>query len=165
MKNEHSLLIAIRRWILFFFVATLLSGITAFPIETELEWLSTHGNYFPEFLRVWIETVYAGVKETNAKFPFILYGTDWLAFAHIVIALALIGPYRDPVRNQWVIDWAILSCLLVFPLALIAGPIRGIPFFHQMIDCSFGLIGLIPLLFVRNRIQQLSLIKSSNSNL
>jgi hypothetical protein len=34
----------------------------------------------------------------------------------------------------------------IWPLALICGPIRGIPFYWQLIDCSFGFFGMIPLL-------------------
>ena len=33
----------------------------------------------------------------------------------------------------------------VFALALICGPIRGIPFYWQLIDGSFGLFALYPL--------------------
>ena len=83
------------------------------------------------------------------------YGFDWLAFAHIVIAMAFIGPLKDPVKNKWIIDWAILACLAIIPLAFIAGPIRHIPIFHILIDCSFGVIGLIPLLICRKMIKQL----------
>jgi hypothetical protein len=32
----------------------------------------------------------------------------------------------------------------VFALALICGPIRGVPFYWQLIDCSFGLFALYP---------------------
>ena len=35
----------------------------------------------------------------------------------------------------------IAACLAVIPLALICGPIRGIPFYWRLIDCSFGVIG------------------------
>jgi hypothetical protein len=38
---------------------------------------------------------------------------------------------------------------------LIAGPLRGIPVFHQIIDCGFGLLGLIPLAIVREKIRRL----------
>jgi hypothetical protein len=31
--------------------------------------------------------------------PWLAYGTDWLAFAHIVIAVFFIGPFVDPVQN------------------------------------------------------------------
>ena len=95
------------------------------------------------------------MQAVNDQFPFLFYGYDWLAFAHIVIAMAFIGPYKDPVRNKWIIEWAMLACLAVFPLALIAGPIRGIPWFHILIDCSFGIIGLIPLFITRKWIMKL----------
>ncbi|HUM46348.1 MAG TPA: hypothetical protein PLD84_05440, partial [Chitinophagales bacterium] len=91
----------------------------------------------------------------DSTYPFMAYGTDWLAFAHIVIAIAFLGPYKDPIKNSWVIDWGLINCILVIPLALIAGPIRDIPFFHQLIDCSFGIIGFIILFICRNLIVQL----------
>jgi len=72
------------------------------------------------------------------------YGTDWLAFGHLVIATAFIGPLRDPVRNKWIIDWGLIACVGVLPLALICGPLRGIPFYWRLIDCSFGFVGAIP---------------------
>jgi hypothetical protein len=147
-------------WILFFMGALLLSGITAFPLHAELFWLYTHKEFFPVIMQDWISKVYEAVKGTDELFPFLAYGTDWLAFAHIVIALVFIGPLRDPVRNKWIIDWAIISCILVLPLALIAGPIREIPFFHRVIDCAFGIIGLIPLFIVRKDIRRLELLVS-----
>jgi hypothetical protein len=155
--DEKILRRQIRNWIIFFMVAITLSGVTAFPIETEIKFLDSHSGIFPIAMQEWFHRISTGVQETNASYPFLAYGTDWLAFAHIVIALIFIGPLRDPVRNKWVIDWAIISCLLVFPLAFIAGPIRDIPFFHILIDCSFGAIGLIPLVIVRKKIKQLEM--------
>jgi hypothetical protein len=87
--------------------------------------------------------------------PFLAYGTDWLAFAHLVIAVAFIGPFIDPVRNKWIITFGLISCAGVIPLALIAGPIRGIPFPWRLIDCSFGIFGCIPLLRCRSLILDL----------
>jgi hypothetical protein len=78
------------------------------------------------------------------------YGTDWLAFAHIVIAIYFIGPLLDPVRNEWVIHAGLIGCLLVLPLALVCGPLRGIPLYwcgRRLIDCSFGVLGAVPLLY------------------
>ncbi|MGC2162938.1 MAG: hypothetical protein WA634_13565 [Silvibacterium sp.] len=80
------------------------------------------------------------------------YGTDWLAFAHLAIAIAFIGPYIDPVRNKWVITFGLIACGGVIPLALIAGHIRGIPLAWRLIDCSFGVFGSIPLLLCRRLI-------------
>jgi hypothetical protein len=100
----------------------------------------------------WIDRVNEGLSATNARYPFLAYGTDWLAFAHLVIAVAFIGPFIDPVRNKWVIRFGLIACAGVAPLALIAGPIRGIPLGWRLIDCSFGVIGSIPLLICRRSI-------------
>ena len=136
-----------------------LSGVTAFPLETELRWLASflHLSWLEPFaqssrLLPWVERVSAGLTETNTRFPFLAYGTDWLAFAHIVIAVAFIGPYVDPVRNKWVITFGLIACAGVIPLALIAGQVRGIPFAWRLIDCSFGVLGCIPLLLCRQSI-------------
>lgn len=145
----------IRLLIIFFIIALILSGVTAFPVETELRWLLNHPALVPAFAEQWLKDVYAALVETNVKYPMLAYGFDWLAFAHIVIAMAFIGPLIDPVKNKWIIDWAILSCVAVLPLAFIAGPIRSIPMFHILIDCAFGVIGLIPLIICRRMIKQL----------
>ena len=145
----------IRLLILFFIVALILSGVTAFPVETELRWLQNHPSLVPSFAYKWLKDVYAALVETNTKYPMLAYGFDWLAFAHIVIAMAFIGPIKAPVKNKWIIDWAMLACVAVFPLAFIAGPIRSIPMFHILIDCSFGIIGLIPLGICRKWIGEL----------
>jgi hypothetical protein len=145
----------IQLWIIFMMVAIALSGITAFPVETELAWLRQYYPRMPLFMATWLERVYVASRDSNIRYPFLAYGYDWLAFAHIVIALAFIGPLRDPVRNVWIIEWSMICCVLVFPLALIAGPIRSIPFFHQVVDCCFGLFGLVPLYIVRRMIKQL----------
>jgi hypothetical protein len=132
-----------------------ISVITAFAPETELKWLLQFRNSMPSALYRWIQEVYNAISETNSKYPFLMYGYDWLAFAHLVIALIFIGPYKNPQKNIWVIDWAIIACVCVLPLALISGPIRGIPLLWQFIDCSFVVFGIIPLLICRRWIKQL----------
>jgi hypothetical protein len=154
-----NLLLRIRCTIVIFIILLVLSGITAMPVYTEMKWLMEQQLFDADsLLGKWLNEVWLGVQYTNDKFPFMFYGYDWLAFAHIVIGLAFIGPYKEPVRNKWVIDWAILCCLAIIPLACIAGPIRGIPWFHILIDCSFGIIGLIPLFLVRRWIKQLEVV-------
>ena len=149
------LLTRIRLLILFFIIALILSGVTAFPVETELHWLLAHPNLVPSFAQKWLQNVYSALVETNTKYPMLAYGFDWLAFAHIVIAIAFIGPLKDPIKNKWIIDWAMLACVAVIPLAFIAAPIRQIPMFHVLIDCSFGVVGLIPLFICRSWIKKL----------
>ena len=152
----------IRFWLVIVMAGLVLSGVTAFPLETELRWLllilrSTPSRSFAEYLQLlpWIERVYGGLSITNEHFPFLAYGTDWLAFAHLVIAVAFIGPYRDPIRNQWVITFGLIACAGVIPLALIAGQIRGVPIAWRLLDCSFGIFGGIPLLLCRGQIRAL----------
>jgi hypothetical protein len=103
----------------------------------------------------WIERVSDGLSITNARYPFLAYGTDWLAFAHLVIAVAFIGPVVEPVRNKWLITFGLIACVGVIPLALIAGAIRGIPLPWRLIDCSFGIFGCVPLLICRSSIRAL----------
>ena len=159
--EKKQLLLKIRLITLFFMVALIVSGITAFPIETELrfamQFLNIDGQN-PENLnglQRWIAFVYEGVSTTNAQFPFIAYGFDWLAFAHIAIAVAFIGLYREPVRNKWLVTWAMICCVGIIPLALICGAIRQIPFYWQLIDISFGVFGIIPLIYLRKLISTL----------
>ena len=57
-----------------------------------------------------------------------------LVHDHLVIAVAFIGPWRDPVRNIWVIEFGLIACVMVLPLALIAGPLRGIPLAWRLLD-------------------------------
>ena len=138
-----------------FIVGLIISGLTAFPIKAEVDFLhkvvgegSATESWWPG-LAQWISFVHRGVTEASREYPFLFYGTDWLAFAHIIIAIAFIGPLHDPVRNIWVVNFGMIACILIIPLALICGSIRGIPFFWRLIDCSFGVFGIIPLYFAR----------------
>jgi hypothetical protein len=149
----------IRCWLAIFIVGLILSGVTAFPLQTELGWLVSlfHSSALQAIaqstgLLPWIERVNDALRNTNVLYPFLAYGTDWLAFAHLVIAVAFIGPYIDPVRNKWVITFGLIACAGVIPLALIAGQIRGIPPPWRLIDCSFGVFGALPLLICRRSI-------------
>ncbi len=145
------LLKRIRVWLALFIIGLVVSGLTAFPLQREttllLQWLTiqTLDPYVPFALVKWVAHVQQGLAESYRLCPFLAYGTDWLAFAHLVIAIAFWGPLTDPVKNRWVIEFGMIACLLVLPLALIAGPLRGIPLFWQGVDCSFGLLGVIPL--------------------
>jgi len=127
-------------------IGLFISGITAFPIETELAWFIKHQPDGSPLLTAWLNKVYTAIKDINTRYPFISYGTDWLAFAHIMLAILFIGPLREPVRNIWIVQFGLIAAVLIFPLAFIAGNIRGIPFFWQCIDCSFGVITLAILL-------------------
>ena len=106
-------------------------------------------------LLAWIERVNDALRIRDAAHPFLAYATGWLAFAHFVIAIAFAGPYIDPVGDKWLITWGLIASAGVIKLALIAGPIRGIAFPWRLIDCSFGIIGSVPLLLAMRSIRAL----------
>jgi len=136
-------------------VGLLFSGTTAIPLRREVESLT----YFfqgQSQISIWLASVRDALVEIDQRFPFLNYGTDWLAFAHFVIAIAFIGPLRDPVKNIWVVEFGMIACALIVPYALTMGAIRGIPFGWRLIDCSFGVIGIIPLWLCRCAIKDLS---------
>jgi hypothetical protein len=148
----------IRLWLILFVIGLVISGVTAFPLAAEVRLLA--GLPVPSFAAGWVRLVREAVERTDRDYPFLFYGTDWLAFAHIVIGLAFLGPYRDPVRNIWVVQWGMLCCAAVPLLAFIAGPIRGIPFWWQLIDTSFGVFGVIPLWIAYRQIKALAASKA-----
>lgn len=167
MKPETTIFLKrIRRMIIAFMVFLILSGITAFPVQSELSFLIDHLNWFPEFTHEWLLKVADAINVTATNYPFLLYGYDWLAFSHIVIAIFFYGVYRDPIRNAWVLHVGMIACIGVFILAFASAGVRGIPIFWTLIDCSFGLFGIIPLIIVQrwiNRLERIEQRKFTNS--
>jgi hypothetical protein len=154
MGERNRTLWWIRFWIGLFVAGLVVSGATALPLMHEVEWLAASlgvgDAVSPEEhtgLAHWVLKVRDGLRATYTQYPFMAYGTDWLAFGHFVIAIFFLGPLRDPVRNVWVIRAGLVACALVIPWALIWGAVREIPFFWRLIDCSFGVIGFVPLWF------------------
>ena len=171
LAEQQKLHKRIRAWLAAFVIGLVLSGITAFPLPWEvgilarmLAWPPIAGVSESIGLSAWIDRVLEALRYNEARFPFMAYGTDWLAFAPLVIASAFWGPWRDPVRNVWVIEWAMIACVAVIPLALIAGPLRGIPLGWRIIDCAFGVFGIIPLWLVRRDIGRLEALQVEASS-
>ena len=153
----------IRLAILIVIVGLVISGVTAFPLLHELNLLCgliEKASAVDTDSGRWVFKVREGLANTYQDYPFIAYGTDWLAFGHLMIALFFILPYRDPVRYEGVLKVGIAASLLVIPLAFICGPIRGIPFFWRLIDCSFGLFCIPPLVFALRKIRLLDGVRT-----
>jgi hypothetical protein len=153
-----------------FILALILSGITSFPLERELESVAalrgleraTPGEAGDGFDH-WVLIVRDGLRDTYARYPWLAYGTDWLAFAHIVIATFFIGPLVNPVRNIWILQAGLIACVLIVPLALICGAIRHVPLGWRLIDCSFGILGAIPIAYCLRLIRALENQPTSRS--
>lgn len=161
MSKGDTLCIRIRALTLFVMAVLTLRGLTALPLSYEIDYLnriagpqSIFASLFPN-VTGWIGHVHDGLITSWGQYPFLAYGTDWLAFAHFVIALAFLGVQRDPVKNRWVVEWAMLVCVLLIPWTLLSGAVRTIPWFWQLVDMSFGIFGIIPLTFLRRDIRLL----------
>ena len=152
----------IRALLIFFMTGLCLSGLSAIPLEWETGLAVTligPGTWMASIwpaMAQWMALVHEGVSATAKTYPFILYGTDWLAFAHLVIAVAFIGPLRDPAKNIWVIEFGMLACLLTFPWILTFVGIRQVPAFWILVDMAFGTIGILPLWLARRYTLQLT---------
>ena len=162
MANKTTLQQRIRFLLIFFMCGLVASGLTAIPLQWELKVLmpffekgSLLGATFPS-LADWMERISEGLQNGYGQYPFLAYGTDWLAFGHLAIAIAFLGALRDPIRNIWIVEFGMLICILVIPWILIFGAIRDIPFFWQLIDMSFGVFGIVPLWLARRNILKLS---------
>lgn len=151
MKNENQIK-KIQAITVFFMAALAVSGLTAIPVKTEIVWLQNAVPASWGTIQQFLSTIRNALYSCDET---ILYGFDWLAFAHVVIAILFIGVLRDPVRNIWVVEFGMIACILILPFAFVMGNERGIPLWWQLIDCSFGVFGIIPLWYVRNLIFQL----------
>lgn len=144
----------IRYMLLFFMIALAFSGATAIPVEWGLNLILQHLPVADKLTQL-LQEVYNAVVLVRRQYPFLMYGYDWLAFAHFVIAVAFIGPFKDPVRNIWVIEFGMIACVMVLPFALVFSAYRGLPFWWSLIDCSFGVFGILPLWYCHRKIKQL----------
>ena len=156
MTSSQSAALTRFRWSLgLFWIGLILSGVTAFPLLTEMRWLveilglnrADRSVFGPvEGIAAWVLHVKSGLEDVDTRYPWLAYGTDWLAFGHLTISLFFIGPWIRPAGSRGVLLAGVAACIAVIPTALICGQIRGIPLGWRMIDCSFGVFGILPLI-------------------
>ncbi|MGC4032211.1 MAG: hypothetical protein QM754_10865 [Tepidisphaeraceae bacterium] len=140
----------VARWMTgVFMVGLVLSGLTAMPVLTQLHavthFVSREGSAFGE----WIWRVLDAAEAMHRDAPFMFYGYDWLAFGHIAIALAFVPAWRQPLNHRWLFDYGLTLCGLVIVWAVCVGPFRGIPWGWTLVDCSFGVLGAVPLIIAK----------------
>ena len=159
MNREQVLRRRINGMTWLFILGLVLSGVTAIPLPTELDRLvdltgaslrvAAPDSFEPPVWAVWLTRAQKALHEADQRTPFIFYGADWLAFGHFVIAIAFVGALRDPVRNRWLFTFGMIACTLVIPYAFVFGALRGIPIWWRLIECSFGVFGMIPMWLCR----------------
>ncbi len=148
-----------------FIIGLVVSGATAIPLRWELDRVAellgvadkSSGDAVSGLAR-WILRVREGLRDTDARYPFMGYGTDWLAFGHFAIAVAFVGALRDPVRNVWLFTFGMIACALIVPYAFVFGSIRGVPIGWRLIDCSFGVIGIVPVWCCRRWVKEIEVM-------
>jgi hypothetical protein len=147
-------IVTIKRWLLLFIMVLFISGLTVLPAELELK---TALAMVPQGSGVynWLDKILDAYMSVAANKNFLLYGYDWLAFAHFVLAILFIGPYKDPVKNIWVIEFGMIASILILPFAFIAGGMRGIPVWWRLVDCSFGVFGFLLLWYCYSRLKNI----------
>src|SRR5689334_19740879 len=114
--NENTILKRVKWLTWLFIVGLFLSGATAIPLQTELDTVAkffgandaAHASGFG----FWILKVRDALNDIYGRYPFMAYGTDWLAFGHFVIAIAFVGALREPVRNRWLYLFGMIACVL-----------------------------------------------------
>ena len=134
------------------------SGVTVWPAVPELKaavriaW----GDVEPSgVLHHFVLRVIQALESVQANYPFMLYAHDWLAFAHIVLAILFAGAIRDPVRNVWVVQCGLIMCALIPVLAGICVPLRGLPSCWFWIDVAFAPAAALPLWIALRDIRQI----------
>lgn len=146
----------IRVIVTLFIFGLVLSGITAIPLVAKIDALvrlTSADAAMTSTWAGWLLKIQTALHQTAAEHPMLFYGTDWLAFGHIVIAVAFIGAWKDPVKNEWLFNFGLIACAMVIPWAFIFGVIRETPVWWRLIDCSFGVVGAIPLWWCRSMVK------------
>jgi len=154
-KHQTLLRRKIRIAIIITITGLLLNGISALPLRTELNILLSNPDMLPKFLRDWWVYVNKGVMETGDNYDFMRYGFDWLGFAHLLVAIAFIGPLKDPVKNEWVVRWGMIASALSVLMAFGWERLRAIPLWWSCIDASIAVVAFFILWFCNKWIQEL----------
>jgi len=150
--------------IILFQIGLLISGITAFFIPEGMPvvlWMTEHS--FPDLLP-WLQSVASSVDHVSVDATHLLYGYDWLGFAHVLFAILFIGALKDPERNRFLLDFGLIACALIIPTAFIAGHFRGIPPLWRLMDSMFGVIGGALLLYARYKLNKEHSIQTAQSD-
>lgn len=133
-----------------------IAGATAFFIPWGVDLIVTHSP-LPKWINqtAWLNYVLNGVIQIDKSFDFIWYGTDWMAFAHLLFAILFYGLYKDPIRNKWLVSFGLIACVAIAPIAIGFGHLRGIPLIWQFLDMAFGVIAGAFLLRIKSLIQSI----------
>jgi len=151
-KNSLERKIRLAIWITI--IGLVLNGLTAFALHYELNIALHFNSLLPASIYNWLVQVRGAVIENEERFPFMLYGYDWLGFAHILIAILFIGALKDPIKNEWVVKFGMIAAALSVLMALVFERFRSVPLAWSMIDISVGVAAFAVLYFCNRWIEE-----------
>ena len=146
----------IRTYTLLLMTGLVIAGATAFFIPWGVD-LIVNYSPLPKWINqtAWLNYVLNGVIQIDKEYEFMRYGTDWMAFAHLLFAILFYGLYKDPIRNKWLVSFGLIACVAIAPIAIGFGHLRGIPLIWQFLDMAFGVIAGAFLLRIKSLIQSI----------
>jgi len=149
--NFRKLKFRTRFWLIIFVLGLAFGSQMFFFVTPQITWLNqmlgpgtATEQRFSE-MSAWIHHLYQGITDTYTQYPFMAYCMDWLAFAQLAFMVLFVGAVVNPQQNIWLIKGGMIICWLHILTALGCGTLRGIPFFWQLLDGSFGILGFIVL--------------------
>lgn len=89
---------------------------------------------------------YGNLADTFFLWNYLKGGIIFCTLYHKALCTLSILMYRQQEKKigRWIIFF-IVALVLCGVTAFVAGSIRGIPIYWRLIDCSFGIVGLVPL--------------------
>ncbi len=159
MSDTHSppTLIRARGMLILIAVGLFFFGVTVWPAVWELKFAvqTVWGESSPTgAIHGFLLKVIEALESTESNYPFLLYGYDWLVFAHLMLAILFAGAARNPIRNIWIVQFGLIMCALIPILAVICIPLRGIPFAWFWIDFAFAPGAAFPLYIALRNIKR-----------
>ncbi len=161
-QNKETLQRKIRMAIWITMLGLIVNGVSAFVLRFDLRIAQYFQNLLPEAIISWLNQVDHALTDTESRYSFMLYGYDWLGFAHLLIAIAFIGPLRDPLKNVWVVQFGMIASVLSIIMAMVFERFRHIPIAWSGIDMAIGVVAFLVLFYCNkwiNKLKELSQVQ------
>jgi len=164
--NQETILrarIKVLTWV--FILGLIFSGATAIPLEPELNLLA---KFFGVADKSSIE-VASGMAHwiLRSRSPArhqceISVSGVWNRLAGVRTFCNRSGVHRGIARpgSQRVAFYlCMIACVMIVPYAFIFGGVRGIPVYWRLIDCSFGVFGILPIWYLPPMRQEIEMLR------
>jgi len=112
----------IRTLVVFFIGMLALSGITAFPVYSELHWLKQQGLMRGTgFISTWLGSVYYAVADVQQRYPFCFTGTIGWPLRSLLLPACFMACIKTRYATSLLLAGACFAAWLSFRWLLFAG--------------------------------------------